>query len=400
MRPVTIVLLLAVLSGGSGNAVAQTSRADELRARREEKARELAAGKRNKIEAFLYSIENDLMFERVLNPPRGVHLRVGGIGEGAGFGLGPGYRHQTDAFAFRLSGAASMKRYVIGEAALLFPGLVRDGAYGEVYVRRRDFPQEDFFGLGPQSRVEDRSNFALRDTLVRATGGVRAGGFVAGVGAGYLVPSVGSGTDRRMPSSEIVFDRSALPGFDERPEFAVVEPFVEFSTADPPLNPTSGGRYRLTYARYQDRDLERFTFGRWDLDARQYVPLLHGTRSIALRVQVSSSDPDAGHLVPFYLLPTLGGSYSLRGFRTFRFRDRSLLLLQSEYRWRINDFVTGALFYETGAVGPRLSDLGGLERDYGFGLRAGSRNGVAFRADIALGSGEGTRILLRFDNAF
>jgi len=104
--------------------------------------------------------------------------------------------------------------------------------------------------------------------------------------------------------------------------------------------------------------------------------------------------------VPFYLLPTLGGSYSLRGFRSFRFRDRSLLLLQSEYRWRVNDFVHGAVFYETGAVGPQLSDLGGLRRDYGVGLRAGSRNGVAFRADVALGSGEGTRILIRFDNAF
>jgi outer membrane protein assembly factor BamA len=175
---------------------------------------------------------------------------------------------------------------------------------------------------------------------------------------------------------------------------------VEFSSADPPLNPTAGGRYRFTYRRYHDGDLGRFSFSRWDLDARQYVPLLHRTRTIALRAQISSSDPDSGHAVPFYLQPTLGGSYSLRGFRTFRFRDHSMLLLQSEYRWRVNDFVTGALFYETGAVGRRLGDLGRLERDYGIGLRAGSRNGVAFRADVALGSGEGTRILVRFDNAF
>ena len=79
--------------------------------------------------------------------------------------------------------------------------------------------------------------------------------------------------------------------------------------------------------------------------------------------------------VPFYLQPTLGGAYSLRGFRTFRFRDRSALLLQAEYRWRINEFVEGALFYDTGAVGPELGDIGKLERDYGFGLRAGSRAG-------------------------
>lgn len=58
------------------------------------------------------------------------------------------------------------------------------------------------------------------------------------------------------------------------------------------------------------------------------------------------------------LQPTLGGGYTLRGFRTFRFRDRSVALAQAEYRWRINEFVTGALFYETGAVARRIGDLG------------------------------------------
>ena len=95
----------------------------------------------------------------------------------------------------------------------------------------------------------------------------------------------------------------------------------------------------------------------------------------------------------------LGGAYSLRGFRTFRFRDQSALLLQAEYRWRVNELVTGALFYDTGAVAPRLGDIGRLERDYGFGLRVGGRAAVAFRADIAFG-GEGTRLLLRFDDVF
>jgi hypothetical protein len=74
--------------------------------------------------------------------------------------------------------------------------------------------------------------------------------------------------------------------------------------------------------------------------------------------------------------------------------------VQAEYRWRINELVTGALFFDTGAVAPRLGDLGALERDYGFGLRAGGRNGVVFRADVALGSGEGARILVRFNNVF
>ena len=76
------------------------------------------------------------------------------------------------------------------------------------------------------------------------------------------------------------------------------------------------------------------------------------------------------------------------------------MLIQAEYRWRINEFVTGALFYDTGAVGSTLDKVGRLEHDYGFGLRAGSRATVAFRMDLAFGGREGTRFLLRFDDAF
>ena len=90
--------------------------------------------------------------------------------------------------------------------------------------------------------------------------------------------------------------------------------------------------------------------------------------------------------------PTLGGARSLRGYHTFRYRDRAAVLLQAEYRWRINEFVTGALFYDTGAVGATLDDLGRFERNYGIGLRAGNRMGSAFRIDFAFGGREGNRI--------
>jgi len=393
-------LVFVVITAASVPASAQSTRADELRARRQEKAAKVQPYKRGKVEGILFKIEDRLLLERLLNPPRGIYLRLGGIGEGAGFGLGPGYRYQTDRFDFRTSAAATLKGYGIGEASILLPGISRNGPYVEVYARRRDFPQEDFFGLGPDSLKSDRSNFALRDTLARATGGVRAGGLTAGLAVSHLSPSIGPGTDRKMPSTDEIFAPVSLPGFSVQPAFAIIEPFLEYSNADPPLHATSGGRYRASFSRYADRDLDRFSFNRWTLDLRQYVPFFGRTRTIALRAWMSSSDADAGHDVPFYLQPTLGGSYSLRGFPSFRFRDRSAAVLQAEYRWRINEFVTGALFYETGAVARRLGDIGTLERDYGFGLRAGSRNGVAFRTDLAFGSGEGTRLLVRFDNVF
>jgi Omp85 superfamily domain len=402
-----LLLLFAAIWLDANATAAQTTRAEEDRTRRETKATQLIPERRSKIEAVLYKIDEDLILRRIFNPPRGIHARVGNIGEGAGFGGGPGYQLIGVPFDLRTSAAASLKGYFIAEGSLRFPGTQSEdlytwanGPYVEVYARRRDFPQEDFYGIGPDSLEDARSNFALRDTFVRVTPGVRQGYLTAGVNLGYLDPSIGSGTDTGMPSTDEIFGPEDVPGLDAQPAFGVIEPFVEFTTLDRAIDDRAGGRYRLSFTRYADRDLDQFSFNRWDVDLRQFIPFVHDTHTLALRAWVSSSDPSEGDTVPFYLQPTLGGSYSLRGYRTFRFRDRSALLLQAEYRWRINEFVTGALFYDTGAVGPELGEIGKLERDYGFGFRAGSRATVAFRLDVAFGGREGTRFLLRFDDAF
>lgn len=118
------------------------------------------------------------------------------------------------------------------------------------------------------------------------------------------------------------------------------------------------------------------------------------------RDEKAAATPRDGHEVPFYLQPWLGGAQSVRGYRTFRVRDRSALLLQAEYRWRVNELVTGALFYDTGAVARTLGTLGRLDDSYGAGLRVGGRMGSALRLDVAFGSREGRRILVRFDDVF
>ena len=376
------------------------TRSAELRAKREAKSRELKPQQQSKAERFLFKAEDSLLVQRLFNPPRGLYLRWGGLGEGSGIGAGPGYRYSTGQFDFRVSAAGSLKGYFGADASLILPGAIKDGPFVEIYARRRDLPQEDFFGLGPGSVAENRTNFALRDTLGRVAGGFRAGGFRGGVQGGYLDPSVGSGTDDRMPSTDEVFSPQQVPGLDRQPAFTILEPFVEFVNADPERNPTIGTKIRLTYSRYSDRDFDQFSFQRWDVDAQQYIPFFNRARTLALRVVLASADAESGNDVPFYLQPVLGGAYTLRGFRTFRFRDRSAALFQAEYRWRINELVHGALFYDTGAVAPTLSDLGKLERDYGFGIRIGGRGGIAFRTDIAFGSGEGTRYLIRFENVF
>lgn len=187
-----------------------------------------------------------------------------------------------------------------------------------------------------------------------------------------------------------------------QPDFANGEVFVEANTREPRGNPRGGGRYRASYQRFADVNLDRYSFDRFELDAQHYIPLYTNRRLIALHGLFSTSDPDTGNDVPFYLQRTLGGPDDLRGFHQFRFRDRHLLLLQAEYRFEIFTAVDGALFYDMGKVAHDLEDLDitHFESDWGVGVRFGTINGVFMRVEGAFGSSGGKHLVLRWGNVF
>jgi hemolysin activation/secretion protein len=106
--------------------------------------------------------------------------------------------------------------------------------------------------------------------------------------------------------------------------------------------------------------------------------------------------------MPFYYMPTLGGNDSLRGYRAYRFRGPHALLIQGEYRFEIWSGLDAALFYDTGKVAMRFSDLNlkHLESDYGFGFRFNTDNGIVLRVDTALGSRDGKHLWIVFGGTF
>lgn len=378
------------------------SRQDEIAKIREQKTQTLHAYARPRVERMLLWLEDRRVVERVFNPPHGLFVRVGRLAEGAGFAVGPAYRLRASSFSVTVSGVLSTKGYSLAEAALDAPDLARGRLFAHVTARRFEFPEEIFFGSGRGSLERARTNFALRATAAQGSAGIRIRPWLTAGGAfEYVSPRIGRGTDRRFPSTDVVFTEAGAPGLSLQPDFLRGEPFVAADTTDSG-NPTRGGRYQLSYAWYADRDLDRYSFERLNADARHYVPLLRGSHVLALHARVSSSQAGAGQQVPFYLEETLGGAYSLRGFSRHRFRDRQLLLLQAEYRWDLNAFASGALFIDAGKVAARARDLDlhDLSRNYGFGLRVGSRAGVALRADVAFGSGEGARLVIRFNDVF
>ena len=118
---------------------------------------------------------------------------------------------------------------------------------------------------------------------------------------------------------------------------------------------------------------------------------------LALRGRAVLTQTAAGQDVPFYLLPTLGGTNTLRGFLDYRFRDRDLLLFNAEYRWPFFRALDGALFYDTGTVAPSAQALSmrRAHSDYGAGVRLHSTKRTLLRVDVAR-SAEGNRVFFSF----
>jgi len=118
-------------------------------------------------------------------------------------------------------------------------------------------------------------------------------------------------------SIEDLFDESSAPGLGESVDYLRTIGFLEVDYREP-VNARKGGWYRVDLSRLDDRTSGRFTFNRLDTDLRQFVGFLAGRRVIATRLFVSTSDTESGQVMPFYLMPTLGGNSTLRGFREYR----------------------------------------------------------------------------------
>ena len=317
--------------------------------------------------------------------------------EGQGFTIGPAYRYSKQDVSFTTTAAVSIRAAYEVTARLELPRPplpparqpTRFLSVGGLFHR---LPREDFYGFGQQSSPSTRASFLLDESAFDVTGGLSpAPWFTVSGTAEYRTERAGQGKDPGLPSIE------ALDGGARRPRKAI-------STSS-----ASAGRHSSTWRARRNAHRSAgaigcprtstwtrrtsTSFNRWEVDLQQYVPIFTPSRLIALRANAVGVVPDAGQDVPFYLQPTLGGSHSIRGYPYQRFRDRHSLLLQAEYRFVLNDFMTGAVFYDTGKVAfdrQDLWDLNDLRDDYGISVRFGFAGMAAFRAEVVFGGDEGT----------
>ena len=135
------------------------TRQEALRQQREEKSRSLSPPERSGLERTLLDLESGRLLERLLNPAEGLYPKIGNITAGSGFSFGPAYRKpglfggNADFSAFA---AASFQRYWMVDTRLTLPRLANERVSVDVHAQRYEFPDEDFFGLGPDSQRVDQ----------------------------------------------------------------------------------------------------------------------------------------------------------------------------------------------------------------------------------------------------
>ena len=396
--PVLLGLALLVPPAAQAQEPAVTtanSRAAVIAAEQADKAKNLQPYTPSGIERRLVALKREFLDE-----PSGFYPYFGSVYSGGGFTLGAGYRQfYGDRTHADVKGLYSISGYKLIEVSTDSWG--HAGGRLDLHGRAgwRDATQVSFHGLGMGS-PEESANYRMKQTYFAGDLNARPGGFtVFGAGMAYEDFNLEPGTGE-PPSIEEVHTPASAPGLGDNPTYLHTIASAGIDSRPSAGYARRGGLYAVSYHNYADRD-DTYSFDRADVEVIQHVPILRENWVISVHglLQTTLDDDDA---VPYFLLPSLGSGSTLRGYSSWRFRDRHSLLMSAEWRWIPNRLgLDMALFYDTGKVTPRWDDLSlkGLKDDFGIGVRFHSPFATPLRIELAKGS-EGMRMVFSGGAAF
>jgi hypothetical protein len=326
----------------------------------------------------------------------GFYPAVGRIVTGAGWiSIGPGYRLRVldDRAVIDTSAAVSWRAYKQAQTRFEFPNLANSRIAVGTQVVWQDLTQLHYFGVGPQSSSDSRSEYRLKTTDVVGYASYRPRRWLSfGASGGRLDgPTISAPTgpfDRGYPDARLTFSDDPVFTLPRQPAFAHGRLSVAADTRNYPDHPSHGGLYEAAWARYADLDLDIFSFNRYEVEGAHFVPLLDEGLVVALHGWTVLSDTADGQTVPAYLMPSLGGTSTLRGYPNYRFHDRNLVVATAEARLALTMHIDTAVFVDGGSVAPSIEDLRMANTSGGIGFRIHTHKRTTMRLDIAHGRGK------------
>jgi hypothetical protein len=354
-------------------AFGQETRTEQIEQEKTAKAAAIRPPERDKGDVIITRLEHIFMPE-----PPAFSPTAGDFRQGAGFPVGIAFTMPAMRTGlWRTEAAWSANNFKQGRTTLELPPLASDHLSIVTEAKWNDAPDLDFFGLSNASSRQSETRYALRwieagvDINAKTYRFLRFSG-----GAGYL--GARSGKERGP-----VLTVESLPGLGAGLKWIDIRASAAIDTRESPGYTRVGGFYGATFHRYEDPD-GRHSFGRTELDARQFIPVLHENWIIALQGRAQMTNAAEIQTIPYFMLPYVGGRDTLPGFDAYRFTDNDSLLLRSELRWTASPMVDMAVFFGEGKVAPRVRDLDlhHLHRDVGFGARIHGPTFTALRLEV------------------
>jgi hypothetical protein len=375
---------------------AQETREAEIAAQQREKAAQLEPYKSHWAEQLLLT-----MRQTIVEQPSGFYPYFDSVYSGGGFTLGAGYRQFTgDRTHVNVSGLYSGKGYKLIQVGALSPGHWRGRLDLHSIAGWRDATQVSYHGLGIDSPADVDAAFRMQQAFA-------GGGFTVRPQRFLLLTADASFEDYTLkdPTSdqlsvETGFDPVSAPGVGTNPSYLHTTTSAAFDWRPAADYARRGGLYRIARHHYSDR-ADTYSFNRLDVDLVQHIPILRENWVVSLRgrLQTTLEDDDQ---VPYFLLPALGSGSTLRGYSSWRFRDRHSVLVSGEWRWIPSRLALDmAFFYDAGMVAPRLDalTLGRFASNYGVGARFHGPVRTPLRIELAR-SVEGTQLVFAASAAF
>jgi len=363
----------------------------------------------NGLERGLIRVENEHLRERLEDwiarlSAHGIEPGLGGLGEGAGLGLGArlsrkhvlGSRSIEAGLTIRTSSKLYQHFGLDFEAPIAGPLFFR----AETLYRNR--PQEDFFGIGIAVPESGRADYKLQDRTVSASLGSRIGrGAEAGLRFGYTSARVFDGANGQVRSFGHVYGSADLPG-SRGGEHLFYGAWLSADRRDSNWDPKRGALLRLSATSFDSVNHQDTGWLNYRFEVQAYRPLSTAGHVLAVRVLGDFNSRKGGSGIPFFKLARIGGHHSLRGYRVNRFADANAVAASLEYRYPIwPRFMDAMPFFDIGEVAPTPGELSwsGLRASWGVGFKVKTLQSALLRFDVALGP-EGARLHLKFAPEF
>lgn len=392
MRSAFSILALVLAASGAAAAQEPETRAAEHARKQAEKATRTRSDVPNWFEQRLLNIER----AGGLGVTSGWFVTFGDIKSGSGIALGPAYGKLFDSGALvHVKGAYSMRNFKMAQLTLQAPPMAGGRLAVNGRVRWQDAPTLAVYPIGTNS-AKTRFDFSETKSEVSGRGLFRPVRFVRLGGGVSFEDFDTTPVALKNPPASGSLDLIFVPGSGSDPRYVHSHVTGALDWRDGPGYSRRGSLLQATLHDFRQQKGGGLSFRRVDANAEQYIPILHGNWVLYLGVRASTTSTSDGNVVPFFLMPQLGGN-DLRGFVSYRFRNRHSLMFTAEYRWYVQEFVDMAIFYDAGKVAPERSqlDFDSLKSSVGAGLRFHGPQTTIVRLELAR-SREGFRFIFGF----